>query len=258
MEYNPEQYASRELHIDSSNVTSASGTATNFKLNLLPAIEQAMEYRIENYSIPHSYLNIDPTSSTLSLPFTSDFDGAVNPSFPNLNYTDTTLKTALETAINAVITGNVIIVFANGRCSFTFDTIQATVSLANIAASPLWTALGFSAAVGPATNFKGDKFYNLSGPGRFYIHSRFLSSQQNQQINTTDTLVNTNSITSVLVDVNSGDQIISRIPGPWLPINNPRIVSLDLSLRYNDGTVVDLQGLDWSCDISIVKKRDNY
>lgn len=245
------------VYIDSSQVTS--GSASNFELVLRSVINNCVAYQVESLTVPHSYLNMNPTSSTLSMPMSTSLDGAFTIGIPNLSYTDTTFISTVNAAVALLAPLSLpVFSFANGRLSITATAGTFSISAADIAASNMWSQyLGWPSAALLATNAKGTQYYNLGGPNTIYLHSRWLSAQFDRFVNGSELDVN-NAIEGLPVNAVSGGNIYKLYPGAWQPVSNRILTKLDFSLRYNDGTLIDLQGLHWRATINLLGDSSNY
>jgi hypothetical protein len=258
MELDPSQRKTTRVYIDSSQVTT--GSVNDFELILRTAVENVVAFQIENLAIPHSYLNMNPTTGTLSMPMSTSLDGAFTLLLDNLPYTDTSFITALNAAaaVSAPLSG-LSFTFANGRLNVTTTAGTASISAANISASNMWSQfLGWTVAQTLfAGTAKGNKFYNLGGPGMIFIHSRWLSAQSDRFVRGSELDIN-NAIYGVIVNANTGGTIYNVFPSAWQGVSNRRLVKLDFSLRYNDGSLIDLQGLNWQLTINLISDHVNY
>ena len=259
MESNFEKYETTQLYIDSAYRTN--GIVSDFTQLIKPEIQKGLAYCVNSVSIPHSYLNMWPQSSSLTLAITFSTSGTITASIDNLNYDETTLKSAIETDINASLSlGTFEMYFRNGRVEFFTDTETMTITDVQInTTNSLYRYLGFITGDGIVglQAARGSNFYNLSGPDSIYVHSRALSSNRNYSITGTQ-LEDNSAIHRVYVDVNSGSQINNNNQNViWQKLPSSKLGKVDFSLRYNDGTLIDLQGLDWSMTISVLS-RGNY
>ena len=252
MEINPVFRETTSISIDSAYRTN--GTSSNFKVLFKESVKDVEAYRIENISVPFSYIPYRQDLATLNFTITGSVSGVVNAILTNEPFTDTSLQPNLESKLGALLTGTTTVSFTGGRVSIsnTAETLQLTS--ANLSASTGWTLIGFTIPVGPLNTIRGDKFYNLSGDDRIYLHSQIISGGNNFKINATE-MVPTDSILSIPVNVNSGDKIYKWIPGSWCPVANSDIKAIDFTLRFGDGTIIDLNGLEWGADITFLKKR---
>lgn len=255
MTSNIESSFTTKLHIDSANRNN--GTSTNFIHICMPQIDNLKMYRFENVCLPHSWLNMWPDSATLVLSFTTAADGAVSVNIPNESYTMTDLLTTLQAAINAAITNPVALSSANQKVTFTPGDAW-TVSGANLTeTNSLWSFLGFTVAFGPtAAAFSGDRVANVSGPTRLYLHSERLSSQRDYSYNTITTqLAGSSMIKPITVTENSGELIWDDQPSEYTQTAIRSLGNVDFSLRYADGSLVDLRGENFQFTITLISNQ---
>ena len=258
MEFDFKNYSTTQIFIDSS--TRSSGSNENFTQIVKPEIQNAMAYRIENVSLPHTYLNMYPSSTALNFSVSTALDGGVAMQISNQSYDIDALISALNGRLGTFTSGGASLSKLNGKILLTIPVGNAfTVSQGDIdQAFSVWPFLGFTIPFGPQIiAARGNNFYNVSGPPRVYIACRALST--NKAYLVTDSSVgqleNTPNIVGFNVNGNSGEFMINEVPSSWLPISAPRLSRLDFKLIYFDGTVIDLQGIPWSMSISIVSSK---
>lgn len=254
-----EDYITTQLYIDSGNIST--GNNENFKLYIYPQIQKACAYAINSVSIPASYLNMYPSSSTLRFDMTFSVSGAQSFTIPNLNYNDQTLASAMETAVNAVITGTFDVSFVNGVCTFTSSVETFSISAGDLGqATSLYPFLGFTTAVVAVSTATGTNQYNLSGPNSLYIASRSLTTNKNY-LSLGDRLSNNNVIHRVYVDENTGTTIQNtNLNVVWTQLPSQNLSALDFTLyRADTGAleIVDLRGLEWNMTMTI-KSSGSY
>jgi hypothetical protein len=131
------------------------------------------------------------------------------------------------------------------------DTFR--VSGTNLANSTGWSNLGLTTPRGVAVvAIVLDNYINVTGPEKLYVYSSQLSSSY--ALDTTSGRLSKGSIIQdVPVNVAQGSIINYSSFANYFQCNNlaqPGV--LDFSLRYPDGEIVDLNGLDWSMSIVLI------
>lgn len=227
-----------------------SGTATDFRIASRERINPK-KLRVSTVSIPNVFYNL----RSYSLSFTSSVDGPIVIALSPDVYTASTLKAALEAAINPLITGTVTVTFDSDtqRVDFNFTAITASVSQADLDASALWDQLGFNVPQGLIDPLFGDGAYNLSGPAYIYIHSTAFSNDVTKKTEGTNVGARRDDIIAAIpVNVVSGQIITSaNIFTQFYEFDSPRgVTEIDLVLKDEFGNILDLRGQEWSCVIN--------
>ena len=240
------------LFVDSSQ--RQNGTPTDFKILLRRPIPRSKKVYLYDVAIPFTYYVINSTNNVFQ--FVYDNFGPIIANFTLApgNYDNTTIITAIQALLDILVgAGNVVISIDAATSKFVLTATAGTVEIrtADIAIITMQEILGFTTAQVAAASLTADNVYNLSGPNRLYIHSDALQSGSTLK---TKGLLNESAsyspvIGSVIVDVNSGGTIRSLIPNPSLDMNCRDIAEIDFSLRYSDGTIVDLNGSNWTLQL---------
>jgi hypothetical protein len=261
MEFDPYNRTVTKVSIDSGYRTN--GTSSNFKVLFKTSIPRVLAYRVENISVPFSYLPYRQDLAALTFTFTGSTSGVVTAIMPNVPYTDVLLINYVTAFFDLAVLphvgpGTISVSLERGRVEITSSAENFTLTAANLAASTGWKLLGFTVpdlTAGPT--LRGDEFYNLSGDNRIYLHSQIISGSNDRKIGDADEMTITDSIMSIPVTVNSGDTIYKDIPGPWCPCASKDIRSLDFSLRFGNNEVINLNGLDWGAEITFLQEDAN-
>ncbi len=245
-----------QLHIESSERTT--GTAENFSLAFRIAIDNCAAFRVESYSIPHSYLsNFDPSQPQIPFFFSTSLDGPQTLLLDNVAYTDATFIAAANAYLLTLCPVTQPQFGLNGdKLTITIVAPHTfTLSASNLNQTPDWTGmLGFTTPLAAVASALADNPFNFSGPPTIYIHSIALSGQRDYQTQG-ESMTTSSMISSVPVSANSGGQIVSLYPGTLRPIPNRTLKFADFSLRRADGSLIDLRGQDWTVDITVVSDR---
>lgn len=240
------------LFVDSSQRRTGTSGSTDFTVVLTKPVKRAQRCYLYDVAIPFSYY-VFPSGSLIDIAY---FDGVGFSSFvvviPEGNYTITEILALLNADVSVIAANITFTVGAANKIVMTTTTVGGFVGVSSV--TNAWRTLGFTQAVPAASaSITADNVYNLSGPNRLYIHSYTLNSVDTLKTNTLFTRGTsyTNIIGSVVVDVNSGGLIRSLVPNPSLLLYGRDISEIDFSLRFSDGTLVDLNGLEWSLQLCI-------
>ena len=252
MEINPSSREVTTVAIDSADRTT--GTESDFKLLFTKSIPGVIAYRVENITVPFSYLPYRQDLATLTFQITGNISGSVSATVANQQFTDTSFKTAFEAALLIALTGISTVEYNGGAITISNSVETLEITAGNLTASNGWDLIGFTIPVGPASSITANKFYNFSGDNRIYLHSQVMSGQNNYKIIQSQ-MTPTDSILSIPVNVNSGDTIYKEIPNAWAPCTTSDIRSIDFSLRFRDGTIINLNGRNWGAEISFLKNK---
>jgi len=257
------RFQTTEIFVDSEDYTGDTGSQSEMTVVVKPEIQQAMAYKVNSVSIPHSYLNMWPRQNNLTMTLDFAVTGVVVLTIKNLPYTASELITALnQELILSGVTGIVEWRILNGRFELNSTVEAFTITTGYInAVGSLYPFIGFTDAdaISLVLAQRGSNTYNLSGPSSLYIASRSLCANRNYKISTAgDQITDTEIVYRVNVTANSGGTINNlNLVNEWKPIFAPKLGKLDLSLLYSDGTLVDLFGLSWQISLSIISKA-NY
>lgn len=240
-----------------NSASRGSGTATNFRMSLTPTMN-ARKYRVKKASIPFTYYTVR-TGINDVFALATAADGNISITLPAGSYTPTTLKPMMQNLLNPLVTGNVTVTFnaTTLRVELAFTATTGEINAASLAAGTANSFLGFGAIQAPANPMIGSSVYNLSGPEELFIHSQALQdSSALSSYSTADFQLKTTSVIHrVSVNVNFGSTIIDDYgTSSWQDYPNRSITQLDFSLRYADGTLVDLQGREWSLELEVIGK----
>lgn len=253
MEFDTTGKRTKRLYLDSEY--RSGGSVSEYRVKLNPKMNNVLAYRIENIAVVHSYLNMWPQLANLSLRLEFSVAGVVTLGLINLPYTIYELVDELNTQLAAsAVSGVVEFRQRYGRIELnsSIETFDITVADLNVVGS-VWRFLGFTDADAITTVLaqQGSNAYNVSGPGSIFIHSSALAGTDQYKIKGNDGVL-TPAIDQIIVNANSGSTISNQQPTSWTPVANNQVDIVDVSLRYNDGTLVDLRGLNWQATLVLL------
>lgn len=235
------------LHLDSSQLST--GTNEDFTIILNPSIKRVRSVELISAEIPFSFYII--TSSNNSLQF-NDGSTTYTINVPVGNYDGTTFAATLKTLMNAVSSSfDVVYSLSTYKIQFTrsagnFQIFYATSTIAMV--------IGLTANSTVTNNFICQKISNLSGPNYLLINSLALTRPKvTRSYNGTS---QSNILYKCPIDVNPGSIIIQKnTKSEILKFALPQTISdIDLSLKFPDNSIVNLNGQTWS--ISLLLEKD--
>lgn len=242
------------LYVDSSQRSLGSTSSTDFEIILRKPVSRARKVYLFDCAIPFTYFTINSTNNYFQMVYDNGVPIIAGFTLSPGNYNSTTILPAIQTSLDILFGAGAVVVSIDAPTSrFIFTATVGTVELraADIAVNTLGQTLGFTVPVGPFAVIIGDQVYNLSGPNRLFIHSTKLQStdtlktQPSQNVGT----AYSSCIGTVIVDVNSGGLIRSLVPNPSLLLDGRDIAEIDFQLKYADGTIVDLNGANWTLQL---------
>jgi hypothetical protein len=242
------------LFITSSDrINPTSTTSTNFLFSFSEDVRKINQIKIECISIPYSFYGITAANNTLVFN-----NGAVTVTIPPGNYSINTLLTTLEAVILAA--------FPTATPAVTWDitTLKLTITMTSAftvnstttqPTSTLAPFLGFKANSTSGTTATGDSALNIRGPSFLFIKSVYLSKLLRTSIKVSDNKGSALNNTFLVVPINViFGNYITLFPDQVITFANAVTIkkedNIDLQITYEDGTIVDLVGLDWSLSLS--------
>lgn len=264
MEENFRQYQSTQIYFDSDQYD---GSKTESISYVKPEIQKALAYKVDSVTVPHSYLNFWYAEANVNIRMTFSVTGTLTFTFTNRPYTLSEFIAALNAAIVAsAVTGTVVFSYVDGRVQVVSSGAELiTVSQADYdLTGSMWGFLGFTDPFGPSPVRYAENSPNFSGPSSLYVISRALCGNRNYQLDfstssgTSKSLINSSAIFRVSVNANTGSTIENtNLSDSWKPIPSGKLNTLDLSLVYPTGEIVDLTGLNWQVSLTILSSG-NY
>jgi len=243
------------ISIDSRD--KSSGTTTNFSIDLdsngVATLNKVKRIEFTHIEIPYTFYSV--TSSNNEVNFLNTADEAKTATIPAGNYTGATLATALQTAMNAEMSGFTIAYDANTQKLAATNAAQFTMSGTGDGAA----IVGFTAAIAKGTSATATNPVQVQGPQYLMLKSVALSRMRGRTrkyFNGTgfdDTVyripVNV-AAGSVIHSYNRGDKYILTPKALQLPS------SLDFELEDDRGNTLDLNNQHWSLEMLITCGTD--
>jgi len=234
---------SQAIYLDSNDaLVTISDAEKIFYLNT-PIIADAgirILIGLNNLTIPNTIYNFN--SSNNSITFTQGTTETISVSVGN--YSATTLKDALNTAITAAgldITvsfdeDNAVFSFTGGS-AFTIDSATMSRQL----------GLKEQLPTSSSTSYTATRVCDFAGATNLYVRIRNLS------MNNLDSRGNTSSIiASIVVNTNYGEYIFFSSPDIlYFMISENKISHLDIEITDQEGNVVDLNGSSFNMTLSV-------
>lgn len=234
---------SQAIYLDSNDaLVTISDAEKIFYLNT-PIIADAgirILVGLNNLTIPNTIYNFN--SSNNSITFTQGTTETISVSVGN--YSATTLKDALNTAITAAgldITvsfdeDNAVFSFTGGS-AFTIDSATMSRQL----------GLKEQLPTSSSTSYTATRVCDFAGATNLYVRIRNLS------MNNLDSRGNTSSIiASIVVNTNYGEYIFFSSPDIlYFMISENKISHLDIEITDQEGNVVDLNGSSFNMTLSV-------
>ena len=240
---NDSHMPSQAIYLDSNDaLVTISDAEKIFYLNT-PIIADAgirILIGLNNLTIPNTIYNFN--SSNNSITFTQGTTETISVSVGN--YSATTLKDALNTAITAAgldITvsfdeDNAVFSFTGGS-AFTIDSATMSRQL----------GLKEQLPTSSSTSYTATRVCDFAGATNLYVRIRNLS------MNNLDSRGNTSSIiASIVVNTNYGEYIFFSSPDIlYFMISENKISHLDIEITDQEGNVVDLNGSSFNMTLSV-------
>lgn len=233
-------------------INPSSTTSSDFLFSFSEDVRRINKLRVECISIPYSFYAITSVNNTLVLN-----NGATSISIPEGNYSVNTIITVLQTALLAAFPA------ANPSVNWSTTTLKLSITMTSsftvnsITAQPTSTLaplLGFTSNA-TGTTVTGASVMNIRGPSFLFIKSLYLSKLLRASIKVGDNRgsVLANTFLPVPINVLFG-QYITLFPGQVIEFTNPVTISksdnIDLQICTIDGTLVNLNGQDWTLSLS--------
>lgn len=243
---NDSHIPSQAIFLDSNDaLVSISDAEKIFYLNT-PIIADAgirILVGLNNLTIPNTIYNLNSSSNNNSITFTQG--STVTVSISSGNYSASTLKDALNTAISAAGL-NITVTFDEENAVFTFTGTSAfTIDSATMSRQ---LGLKEQLPTSSSTSYTATRVCDLAGATNLYIRIRNLSLGGNL-----DSRGNTTSIiASIVVNVNYGDYIFFSSPDIlYFMISENKLSHLDIEITDQEGNVVDLNGSSFNMTLSV-------
>jgi hypothetical protein len=161
------------MNYRTKHIVVKSDAISNDRVNLNHELIQGIKnIKIESVSIPYSYYLI--TTANQSINWNDSVPAAQTCNIPVGNYSGTTLATAIQTAMNAVVAGYTVTYDpANYKLTWTH---AANFEL--LATSTSWTIIGKPVMGAPATSATSTQAVDLQGDLHIFVKSGDLATMQ--------------------------------------------------------------------------------
>lgn len=232
------------LYIDSKDRTT--GTNESFSVTMASEITRVKQVEVVSVEIPFSYYVI--TASNNNLRFQDSEPIVFNAAVPAGNYDATSFCTALQTAINGVLSGSTVTY--NATTMKISIVTESSISL-RLTGSTIASVIGLSANTSLSTTSTPQQPLNLSGPNYLMISSSAIMKLKSTQPfwrSAKDDVLHKMTVGTVsgtiLIDKPIG---VSKIQYS----TRQKIQTIDLQLTDPDGVAIDLNGQRWSLTLAL-------
>lgn len=231
--------SSKSIYISSKN--RSSGTANSFTTLLRDPVD-ASGIRLLSLSLPNTFYNITSSNNTLTV---TDTGGIASVTITAGFYDLTGLYAALKTALdgNATLNGT----YTLSQSSVTYKTtISCTVNFNISTSTTLSQMLGYSGTTTTGASATSENIPNIN-IGSVYI--------------ATDVALNTyvdSQIRNVIAKATASETFGSYLSLPYedpqyIQFKSPMTLSqIGLTLTDQDGTLLDTNGVEWSCIVELI------
>lgn len=242
-----------ELHVNSSKRVGVGETSSNFTYTINKNITRIQEIVVDNIQIPFTFYTINSLNNVLKFFISpTTYTATITPG----NYTLPYLITELQTQINAALGQSPTIIYSQTTMKLTISlptTAAILLSKASTPTSTLAPLLGFSVDSALSLTLVADSCPNISGPDYIFVKSVALTETVHNEM-----LFVNNNLESVLcaVPVNTTfGGILNYNPDHIMKLSYKFSIlttdTLDFSLIDIDGNVLDLNGSEWSMQLSL-------
>ena len=247
---NDSHQASQAIYLDSNDaLISISDAEKIFYLNS-PVIADAgirILIGLTNLTIPNTIYNFNSNNNTIT--FTQGTTEAVSVTVGN--YSATTLKDALNTAITAAGL-DITVSFDEENALFTFTGGSAFT----IDSATMFRQLGlkYQLPTASGTTYTATQVCDFAGVTNLYVRIRNVSMNNLDSRGATS-----NIIASIVNNVNYGDYIFYTPPEVlYFQINEQQLSHIDIELTDQEGNIIDLNGASFNMTLSVhfVRQRE--
>jgi hypothetical protein len=219
-------------------------TSTSFSYNLDREIKRVVKIELLSIQIPYTYYTITALNNVVEI-------SAGTNTIPIGNYTTSSMALQLKTTMDAIGGGPYTLSFSRTTHKLTVSAAGAFQVL-TVAANNIAKNLGFTVDSTLSTDNTGDIVFNLSGTNYIVIRSDALTEYNARPNVSAVGLTSRNILYTMVVKGNPTNILVDEPEGTIIVnLNTKRTFqyNIDFSIEDDSGNPIDLNGLDWSCQL---------